>query len=125
MLRLACLLCLTAIFTAATCNRVPKEDIACIDESKIDPDAVCIEIYEPVCGCDGKTYPNDCYARIAGLTSWTKGECPCIDPEKIAPDRACAKVFMPVCGCDGKTYSNACEAEKAGLTSWKDGKCKQ
>ena len=46
------------------------------DESKIDEFAVCIEIYEPVCGCDGVTYPNLCYASsIGGVTSFIDGAC--------------------------------------------------
>ena len=35
----------------------------------------CYEIWEPICGCDGDTYSNDCYAYYHGVTEWTEGEC--------------------------------------------------
>lgn len=51
---------------------------ACVDQSIIDPNANCLFIYEPVCGCNGNSYPNECTAvKFNGISQMLQGPCGC------------------------------------------------
>jgi hypothetical protein len=36
---------------------------------------ICPRIFRPVCGCDGKTYPNDCVRQSASVSKRHDGRC--------------------------------------------------
>jgi len=102
---------------------------------------------DPVCGCQGETYGNECLAHQDGDNVFRKGTCEtCTDNSDCPPDffcdkdtgncngeglgcaekpepEDCTETGSPVCGCDGNTYDSYCLAQASGVNVASEGAC--
>ncbi len=69
---------------------------------------------KPVCGMNGVTYLNRCYAVCNDVRINTRGQC---------NNCKCTQYYEPVCGNDGLTYGNPCEASCNGASVQHAGRC--
>jgi len=73
----------------------------------------CFTLWDPVCGKDGKTYSNECFAKVAGVEVNYKGKC------KVKECETDADCPQPKCGPSG-TVAAKCIGVQAKCV---EGKC--
>lgn len=66
------------VFTfSSSSSLLAQPNFDCVDTTRINDYYICANpIYQPVCGCNGITYRNECRAYFAGgVNYWVNGTC--------------------------------------------------
>ena len=113
---------------------------------------ICTKEMHVVCGCNGKTFANNCLAAAAGTGIQHDGSCDtaakvggCATNEECGKGKFCAFAegscgdtpgtcaprpemctmeYSPMCGCDGQTYGSVCTAAGSGTSIRYRGECR-
>ena len=99
------------------CEFPPDAQCGAADQTgvcRFRPD-FCTEQFDPVCGCDGETYGNACFAAVEGASILSRGAC---DVE-CRVDDDCP---VPPCACLDEDGDGACENE-CPVAICEDGRC--
>jgi len=110
--------------TYVDCGGPNCEPCPCINTAQIDLEINCIDVVDPVCGCDGVEYVNSCEAEnYYGITDWTAGACPTCDDGILNGNEIDVDCGGPDCepcnsdNCATYDFNNL----EAGLGGWIDG----
>ena len=105
------------IFPRGTCGAADEMGTC------LSPPFICALIYQPVCGCNGRTFSNECYAHAAAVSVAAQGPClppiPDTDGDAPAPATAVAATApaAPAAAAGGMLQHNGVGTTNAETTA--------